>query len=498
MSGKYIGAIDQGTTSTRFILFDHHGKEVASAQMEHAQIMPRAGWVEHDALEIWNNSQAVMRECMARAGAAWPDIAAIGITNQRETSVLWNRHSGRPYGHALVWQDTRTIDSVERAATTVDESWIRHKTGLPFATYFSSSKIQWMLDNIPGIKEDVKKGEVLFGTIDSWLIWNLTGGVHITDVSNASRTQLMDLSTLKWDTELLDLFSIPSAILPDIRPSISSEPYGYFKVDGWSIPVSCSLGDQQAALFGQGCFAPGQAKNTYGTGGFLLMNTGHDLLHSSQGLITTVAYQQDDHKPYYALEGSIAIAGALVQWLRDNLGIIKSSDEIEGLARSVPDNGGVYFVPAFSGLFAPYWERDARGVITGLTRFANRGHLARAVLEASAFQTWEIFSAMLKESSYTLQDLRVDGGMVVNDLLMQFQSDILGIPVRRPRCIETTALGAAYGAGLATGFWQDKQDLLAHWELDKEWLPLMTEQEKVHHQAYWKKAVHKSMHWIGE
>ncbi|MDH3672061.1 MAG: glycerol kinase GlpK, partial [Gammaproteobacteria bacterium] len=458
---KYVGAIDQGTTSTRFIIFDHASNAVASAQKEHEQIFPQPGWVEHDATEIWLRTQEVINVALAKAAIKVNEIVAIGITNQRETSVVWERATGKPIGNALVWQDTRTSDICRELAEQGGQDRFRPKTGLPLATYFSGPKIKWILDNVDGARAQAEAGELLFGNMDTWLIWNLTGGpsggVHVTDVTNASRTMLMNLSTLQWDAELLDAMDVPPKMLPAIKSS--SEVYGQATGVLGGVAVAGDLGDQQAALFGQTCFSPGEAKNTYGTGCFLLVNTGNTVVHSAHGLITTVAYRIGQQPTVYALEGSIAIAGALVQWLRDNLGIIEHAPEVEGLARSVHDNGGIYFVPAFSGLYAPYWKDDARGVIVGMTRYINKGHIARAGLEAAAYQTREIVEAMQKDTDTQIASLKVDGGMVANELLMQFQADILGIPTVRPGVPETTSLGAAYAAGLAVGFWEDEDGL---------------------------------------
>jgi len=490
----YIGAIDQGTTSTRFIVFDRTGRIVSAAQKEHAQIYPKPGWVEHDPAEIVRRTEEVIAEAMAAKGLRPADLAAIGITNQRETTVLWNKKTGEAVYNAIVWQDTRVGDMVAAFAADGGQDRYRAKTGLPLATYFSGLKIRWILDNVEGAREAAEAGDLLFGNIDSFVIWHLTGGVHVTDVTNASRTQLMDLATLQWDEGILADFGIPKSILPEIRSS--SEIYGHATlapVKG--VPVAGDLGDQQAALFGQACFKPGEAKNTYGTGCFMLMNTGTTIVPSQCGLLTTLGYKIGDKPAVYALEGSIAITGALVQWLRDNLGIVEKSSDIEPLARTVNDNGGVYFVPAFSGLYAPYWKDDARGVIAGLTRFVNKGHIARAVLEATAFQVREVLDAMETDSGIALDNLRTDGGMVVNDLLMQFQSDILDKPVVRPVVQETTALGAAYAAGLAVGFFADTDELVANWAEDKRWNPAMdgTMRERLYH--FWKKAVTRTFDW---
>jgi glycerol kinase len=493
-----IGAIDQGTTSTRFIVFDAAGRIVSLAQREHRQIYPRPGHVEHDASEIWGNTLAVAADALGRAGLSARDLAGIGITNQRETTLLWDRRTGKPLHNALVWQDTRTDALVETFAREGGRDRLRAKTGLPLASYFSGLKLRWLLDHVEGARAKAEAGEALFGTIDSWLVWNLTGGpdggLHVTDATNASRTQLMNLGSLAWDPEILRLFAIPAACLP--RIAASSEVYGEARVAPLSgVPVAGILGDQQAALVGQACFAPGDAKNTYGTGCFALMNTGETPFPSTCGLITTLAYRFGDAKPVYALEGSIAIAGALVQWLRDNLGIIAASGEVEALAASVADNGGVTVVPAFSGLFAPRWNAEARGLIGGLTRYATKAHIARASLEATAFQTREVLDAMTAETGIAIRDLKVDGGMVVNDLLMQFQADVLGTAVVRPRVAETTALGAAYAAGLATGLWPDLEALAALWASDRRWEPAMPEADRAGRYAAWNAAVARSLDW---
>jgi glycerol kinase len=496
---RYIGAIDQGTSSTRFIVFDRSGKIVARAQKEHAQIFPKPGWVEHDAGEIWQRTQQVMSEATEQTALQPADLSAIGITNQRETTVLWNRKTGQPVANAIVWQDMRVADDVARLSRKLGQDFFRDKTGLPLSTYFSALKIRWMLENIPEVRRQSDAGDVLFGNIDTWLLWNLTGGpnkgLHVTDVTNASRTQLMNLQTLAWDADLLKIFDIPPQMLPRIY--CSSEVYGqvaHGPLQG--IPLTGILGDQQAALAGQTCFERGEVKNTYGTGCFLLMNTGDRPVHSSHGLLTTVAYKFGSQPACYALEGSVAIAGALVQWLRDNLGLIKSSADIEALAQSVDDNGGVYFVPAFSGLYAPYWKENARGVIAGLTRYANKGHMARAVLEATAFQTRDVVDAMEQDSSIRLSVLRADGGMVENNLLMQFQADILDRPVVRPLIQETTALGAAYAAGLAVGFFKDLNELRGHWKASHTWNPTMDNARCDHLYQSWKKAVTRSFDWL--
>jgi glycerol kinase len=496
---RYVGAIDQGTTSTRFIIFDRAGKIIAQAQREHEQIYPRPGFVEHDAREIWRNTRLVIAEALSAGGLGPSDLAAIGITNQRETALLWDRRSGTPLHNALVWQDTRTDALVAEFARDGGKDRLRDKTGLPLTTYFSSLKLKWLLDNVPGARHAAEAGDALFGTIDSWLVWNLTGDAdgsrHITDVTNASRTQLMDLRRLDWDAGILELFGIPRACLPEIVSS--SEKFGVAREPLAGVPISGILGDQQAALFGQACLKPGEAKNTYGTGCFLLMNTGETPSPSTHGLLTTLAYKLGDAAPVYALEGSIAIAGALVQWLRDNLQLIATSPEIETLARGVDDNGDVYIVPAFSGLYAPHWRDDARGIICGLTRYANRGHIARAALEATAFQTREIITAMSADSGVPIRELRVDGGMVVNELLMQFQADLLDVAVVRPQVIETTALGAAYAAGLAVGYWASPQDISDNWAAGQRWHPQMAEGRRAALNAAWDKAVSRSLGWVG-
>ena len=495
---KYAGALDQGTTSTRFMIFDHSGQVVAVDQKEHEQIYPKPGWVEHDPLEIWTRSTEVIRGALAKAGITAKDLAAVGITNQRETTVVWDRKTGKPVHNAIVWQDTRTDQICNELAKDGGQDRLRPKTGLPLATYFSGPKVKWILDNVSGARARAEAGDLLFGNIDSWCIWNLTGGVsggvHVTDVSNASRTMLMNLETLDWDNDILRLMGIPRAMLPNIRAS--SEVYGTAVGDLAGVPVAGDLGDQQAALFGQTCFSAGEAKNTYGTGCFMLLNTGTKVVPSKSGLLTTLAYKIGDQPAQYALEGSIAITGALVQWLRDNLGMINSSGEVEALAASVKDNGGVYFVPAFSGLFAPYWRSDARGVIAGLTRYVTKGHIARAVLEATAWQTREVLDAMNADSGVALTALKVDGGMVHNELLMQFQADVLGVPVIRPKVAETTSLGAAYAAGLAVGFWAAVEDLRANWAKDKEWRPKMDPAEREKELRLWKKAVTRTFDWV--
>jgi glycerol kinase len=489
----YIAAIDQGTTSTRFMVFDRSGKTIASAQKEHQQIYPKPGWVEHDAEEIWKRTEEVIAEAMQHRGLTSRDLAAVGITNQRETTVVWDKKTGKPIHNAIVWQDTRVSDYVAEFIRHGGQDRFRRATGLPLATYFSALKLRWILDNVPHARKRAQAGDLLFGTVDSFLLWRLTG-IHATDVTNASRTQLMNLETLSWDGELLEAFDIPSAVLPRIFPSSQVYERAHSSVIT-GVPIAGILGDQQAALVGQTCFKPGEAKNTYGTGCFLLMNTGGPV-QSTCGLITTVGYQFGSQPPVYALEGSIAITGALVQWMRDNLGLIQSSTEIEALAKTVDDNGGVYFVPAFSGLYAPYWKAGARGVIAGLTRYANKAHLARAVLEATAFQTREVVEAMQNDSGIKLDVLRTDGGMVENNLLMQFQADILNCPVVRPMTRETTALGAAYAAGLAVGFFQNTDELRANWAIDKTWTPQMDEERREQHYRLWKKAVSRSFDWM--
>jgi glycerol kinase len=491
---RYVAALDQGTTSTRCMLFDHAGDVVAVDQLEHEQHYPQPGWVEHDPAEIWQRTRQVIDGAMGRAGASAADVAALGVTNQRETTVVWDRASGTPIHHAIVWMDTRTDAICAGLERDGGQDRFRATTGLPIATYFSGPKIRWLLDHVDGARERAEAGELAFGTIDTWLIWNLTG-LHLTDVSNASRTMLMDLATLDWDDGLLDALGVPRALLPEIRPS--SAVYGEVREGPLAgVPLAGDLGDQQAATFGQTCFAPGEAKNTYGTGNFLLLNTGTTAVASKNGLITTVGYKIGDDAAVYCLEGSIAITGALVQWLRDNLRLIRSSDEIEALANSVEDNGGAYFVPAFSGLYAPYWRADARGVIAGLTRFVTAGHIARAALEATAFQSREVSDAMNADSGVALEALKVDGGMVVNETLMQFQADILGVPVIRPQVAETTALGAAYAAGLATGFWGAVDDLRENWSEARRWEPAMDAAERERAFAQWKKAVTRTFDWV--
>jgi glycerol kinase len=498
---RYIGAIDQGTTSTRFILFDDRGQIVSIAQKEHEQIYPRPGWVEHNPEEIWQRTVEVIGQALQQAGISGPELAAIGITNQRETTVVWNRKTGKAVHNAIVWQDTRTSEYVSEFSKEGGQDRFRAQTGLPLATYFSALKLRWILDQVSGAKELAESGDLLFGNIDSFLIWNLTGGaqsgIHLTDVTNASRTQLMNLQSLDWDEQILNALGIPRCMLPCVRSS--SEIYGSAKAAGIDgVPIAGDLGDQQAALVGQTCFKPGQAKNTYGTGCFLLLNTGLHAVQSRHGLVTTVAYRLGNQPAHYALEGSVAITGALVQWLRDNLGLIRTSAEVETLAKTVDDNGGVYFVPAFSGLFAPYWKANARGVITGLTRYAAKGHLARAVLEATAFQTREMVEAMEKDSGITLDALRTDGGMVENELLMQFQADILNKPVVRPSIKETTALGAAYAAGLGIGLFKNADELCSNWSINKTWTPEMEDRKRDSMYQSWKKAVSRTFDWVDE
>jgi len=498
----FVGAVDQGTTSTRFMIFDHDGNEVARHQLEHTQYLPRPGWVEHDPAEIWERTNATMQTAVREAGIAPSDLAAIGITNQRETTVVWDPRTGRPYGNAIVWQDTRT-DSIAKALDRDHGDLIRRRAGLPPATYFSGGKIKWILENVDGVREAAEQGNAVFGTSDSWVLWNLTGGpeggIHATDVTNASRTMLMDLETLDWDDELLGIFGIPRAMLPKINPSSHATAYGATKASrplSTSVPITGVLGDQQAATVGQVCFAPGEAKNTYGTGNFLLLNTGTEAVRSDHGLITTVCYQFGDNAPVYALEGSIAVTGSAVQWLRDQLHIIKDAPASEALAKSVEDSGGIYFVPAFSGLFAPYWRSDARGAIVGLARFHTDGHLARATLESMCYQSRDVVEAMEQDSGVHLDVLKVDGGVTANDLCMQMQADILGVPVSRPVVAETTALGAAYAAGLAVGFWRDTDELRQHWHESRRWEPQQSEEVRAKGYAGWKKAVQRTLDWV--
>ncbi|GAA1055591.1 glycerol kinase [Agromyces luteolus] len=498
----YVLAIDQGTTSSRAIIFDKHGSIVSTGQLEHEQIFPKAGWVEHDPKEIWANTREVIGQALGKADLTRHDIAAVGITNQRETAVVWDRTTGEPVYNAIVWQDTRTQPIVDRLAADGGVERFKQKVGLPLATYFSGTKIVWILENVPGAREKAEAGDLIFGTTDTWVLWNLTGGVeggvHATDVTNASRTLFMDLETLQWDDEILGIFGVPRSMLPEIKSS--SEVYG--TVESSSLlretPIAGILGDQQAATFGQAAFAAGEAKNTYGTGNFLIFNTGEEIVHSKNGLLTTVGYKLGDEPVHYALEGSIAVTGSLVQWLRDNLGIISSAPEVEELAKSVEDNGGAYFVPAFSGLFAPYWRPDARGALVGLTRYVNKGHIARAALEAIAFQTRDVVEAVNADAGIDLTELRVDGGATANDTLLQFQADILGVPVVRPVVAETTALGAAYAAGLAVGFWADLDDLAKNWQEDRRWEPAMDEAEQGRLVRNWKKAVTKTLDWVDD
>jgi glycerol kinase len=496
---KYAAALDQGTTSSRAMIFNHEGRIVSVSQKEHEQIYPKPGWVEHDPKEIWARCQEVIDEAMDKAGATADDIAALGITNQRETAVVWDKNTGEPVMNAIVWQDTRTDKLVDELSEVGGQDRFRDKVGLPLATYFSGPKVRWILDNVDGAKEKADAGDLVFGNIDTWCIWNLTGGasggLHITDVSNASRTMLMDLATLAWDPQIASTIGVPTSMLPEIRPS--SSVYGEVKSGKMAgVKIAGDLGDQQAATFGQACFSPGEAKNTYGTGNFMLLNTGTELVHSKSGLLTTVGYKVGDNAAIYCLEGSIAITGALVQWLRDNLKMIKAAPEVEELAQTVDDNGGLYIVPAFSGLFAPYWKSNARGVFAGLTRYVNAGHIARATLEATAFQTREVMDAMRTDSGVNLTELKVDGGMVANDLLMQFQADILGVPVVRPVVAETTALGAAYAAGMATGFWSSEEEIRNNWAEDKRWEPKMDAETRDELYKYWKKAVTRTFDWF--
>ncbi|NAZ74423.1 glycerol kinase GlpK [Kineococcus sp. T13] len=500
---QYVGAVDQGTTSTRFMVFDHGGNEVAKYQLEHTQIMPKPGWVEHDPIEIWERTSSVIQSGLRQANLVAEDLAALGITNQRETAVVWNRRTGRPYYNAIVWQDTRT----DRLAAALDRDErgqkIRQRTGLPPATYFSGGKVQWILENVPGVREAAERGDAVFGNTDSWLIWHLTGGVqggvHVTDVTNASRTMLMDLETLDWDEELLEIFGIPRSMLPEIKPSSCTPGYGTTRADGplgGEVPLTGILGDQQSAMVGQVCFDPGMAKNTYGTGNFMLLNTGTELVRSKAGLLTTVCYQFNDDKPVYALEGSIAVTGSAVQWLRDQLGIISGAAESESLARQVSDSGGCYFVPAFSGLFAPYWRSDARGAIVGLSRYNTNAHIARATLESICYQSRDVTEAMTEDSGVQVEVLKVDGGITANQLCMQLQADVLGVPVSKPVVAETTALGAAYAAGLAVGFWQNIDELRENWNEGARWEPTWDETQRADGYAGWKKAVQRTLDWV--
>ena len=499
---SHVIALDQGTTSTRAIVFDHAGAIVSTAQREHEQIFPRAGRVEHDATEIWTNTEWVLAQALANGSLTSSDIAAVGVTNQRETVVVWDRRTGEPVHNALVWQDTRTQPAVDRMIAARGVDAFAEQTGLPLATYFSASKLAWILDHVDGARASAEAGDLLFGTPDTWVVWNLTGGadggIHVTDVTNASRTLLMDLRTLDWSDELLEVWGVPRAMLPEIRSS--SEVVGEVARPAAlaGVPIAGILGDQQAATFGQTAFDAAESKNTYGTGNFLLVGTGTEIVRSRAGLITTVAYRCGDEPAHYALEGSIAVTGSLVQWLRDNLGIIRSSEEVETLAATVDDNGGAYFVPAFSGLFAPYWRPDARGALVGLTRYVTKAHIARAALEATAFQTRDVIEAVQADSGHTLDELRVDGGMTRNDVLMQFQADILGIPVVRPEVIETTALGAAYAAGLAVGVWRDRDELRTHWREGARFEPQMDADERARRYRQWKKAVTKSIDWVDD
>jgi glycerol kinase len=497
----FVAAVDQGTTSTRFMIFDHGGNEIARHQLEHEQILPKPGWVEHNPTEIWERTRSVIESTFTKTNLSFHDLAALGITNQRETTVVWNRRTGRPYCNAIVWQDTRT----DRIASELERNGkgdvIRRKAGLPPATYFSGGKLQWILENIEGVRADAENGEALFGTTDTWLLWNLTGGtdggLHVTDPTNASRTMLMDLETLAWDDELLSFFDIPRAMLPQIKPS--SGHFGTTRADGplrGEVAITGDLGDQQAATVGQVCFRPGEAKNTYGTGNFLLLNTGHEVVRSKHGLLTTLCYQFGDDKPVYALEGSIAVTGSAVQWLRDQLGIISGASQSETLASQVADNGGIYFVPAFSGLFAPYWRSDARGAIVGLTRATTNAHVARATLEAICYQSRDVVEAMQADSGVPLDVLRVDGGVTANQLCMQMQADVLGVPVSKPVVAETTALGAAYAAGLAVGFWKSTEELEQNWNEDRRWQPSWSEERREEGYAGWKKAVGRTLDWV--
>lgn len=499
---EYVLAIDQGTTSTRAIIFDKKGSIVSVGQMEHEQIFPKAGWVEHDPKEIWNNTREVIGSALSKANLTRHSIAAVGITNQRETAVVWDRNTGEPVYNAIVWQDARTQPIVDRLAADGGVERFKKTVGLPLATYFSGTKIVWILENVEGARAKADAGDLMFGTTDTWVLWNLTGGtdggVHATDVTNASRTMFMDLETLSWDHSILEAFDVPASMLPEIRSS--SEVYGHVHSSSLlrKVPVAGILGDQQAATFGQAAFDPGESKNTYGTGNFLIFNTGEEIVHSKNGLLTTLGYKLGDEKPHYALEGAIAVTGSLVQWVRDNLGIIKDAPEIEELAKTVDDNGGAYFVPAFSGLFAPYWRSDARGALVGLTRYVNKGHIARAVLEATAFQTREVLDAVNADSGVDLTELKVDGGMIANNTLMQFQADILGVPVVRPVVAETTALGAAYAAGLATGVWGSLDELRQNWQEDSRWTPNMDDAERDRQLRNWKKAVTKTFDWVDD
>jgi len=499
---QYVLAIDQGTTSSRAIIFDKSGSIVSTGQLDHEQIFPKAGWVEHDPMEIWANTREAIGQALSKANITRHAIEAVGITNQRETAVVWNKNTGVPVYNAIVWQDTRTQAIVDRLAADGGVERFKGTVGLPLATYFSGTKIVWILENVEGAREAAEAGDLIFGTTDTWILWNLTGGVdggvHATDVTNASRTMFMDLKTLEWDDDILTAFDVPKTMLPTIKSS--SEIYGH--AHGASllreVPIAGILGDQQAATFGQAAFDKGEAKNTYGTGNFLIFNTGTEIVHSKNGLLTTVGYKLGDGETHYALEGSIAVTGSLVQWLRDNLGMIGSSEEVETLAATVDDNGGAYFVPAFSGLFAPYWRPDARGALVGLTRYVNKGHVARAALESIAFQTREVLDAVNADSGVPLTELKVDGGATVNDLLMQFQADMINVPVVRPVVKETTALGAAYAAGLAVGFWSGLDELRANWQESARWEPSMEPAERERLLRNWKKAVTKTLDWVDE
>jgi glycerol kinase len=501
LDGTLVGAIDSGTTSSRFMLFDPQGNVVAYDQREHRQIFPQSGWVEHDPLEIWERTRQIIGATLAKAQVTYADLAAVGITNQRETTIIWERATGKPIHNAIVWQDTRTDRICHELQAQGHADHIYRKSGLPIATYFSGPKIRWLLDNVPGARSRAETGELLFGTVDSWLIWNLTGGAHITDPTNASRTMLMDLQTLDWDDELLEILRVPRSLLPTIRPSSDPAGYGTTLANGpfrGEVLLAGALGDQQAATVGQTCFRPGEAKNTYGTGCFMILNTGSEIVHSQNGLLTTVCYQMGDQPPIYALEGSIAMAGATVQWLRDNLQLIAHASETEEIAQSVTDSGGCYLVPAFSGLFAPYWRSDARGVIVGLTRYVNRAHIVRAALESICYQTREVLESMNADSGVPLHTLKVDGGATVNNFLMQLQADILGVEVIRPKVAETTSLGAAYAAGLAVGFWKSLDDLRTHWQVDQAWKPQIDETQRTAGFAGWKKAVTRTFDWVEE
>jgi glycerol kinase len=495
---KYAGAIDQGTTSSRFIIFNHSGEPIASHQLEHKQIYPQAGYVEHDAVEIWENVIECIKQTLSKSSIKPEEICSIGVTNQRETTVVWDKNTGKPLYNAIVWQDLRTASICNKLTKSGGMRRFQKSTGLPLATYFSGPKLKWLLDNVPAVKKSALDGSAIFGNMDSWIIWNLTGGRHITDPTNASRTMLMDLKTLQWDKKMMKIFGVPGSMLPEIRPSSDPASYGMTKKDGpfeGEIPVMADLGDQQAALFGQACFSPGEAKNTYGTGCFLLMNTGTKPVISRNGLLTTVAYKIGAAPAVYALEGSVAIAGSLVQWVRDKLRLIKTAPEINELAAQSEDNGGVYFVPAFSGLFAPYWRSDARGLIIGMTHFTGAPQIARAALEATAYQARDLFEAMSKDSGIKLSGLKVDGGMTASALLMQFQADMLGVNVINPKVAETTALGAAYAAGLAAGFWKSTDELKQNWTLSNEWKPSMAAEKRAKYFSGWKKAVTRSIGW---